>query len=437
MTASPHLVAANHSVPARNTWPTAEQILLLHAALDEEPEQALDAWKQWRRSTDFENLDYGSHRLLPLLHSNLVRHGAQPHPWLGRMKGLHRHSWVRNQRLLAGAAGLITALRGEMGVEVLLLKGAALALQYYPDAGLRPMDDVDFLVPRADAPGCMDLLERHGWRAWQMWAHTGRPIRAMTPYWRTYTHSQDFIAGDMEPAGKALGVDVHWRALGDSGTSTELNEALWTKATAVRLPDGTPTLAPSPTDLLCQVCLHGLRPNLIPPVRWAADATILIRNAATGGDNAGIDWERLHRFAADHAFTLRLGAALDFLAQTLRVPVPQETRGRLRSHRVTREEEKEFRMLVDGALPMEIGLGARTMYRLHCLRSRESGWRHAAHYLCGKWNAVSPAHLPLSAASRGVRRLTRLAAWKLGYRATGNSRRNAAPVHSAPRAIRE
>ena len=63
-----------------NVWPTATQTMLLSAALAEDAIEALEAWARWRDAVDFENLDYGSHRLLPLLHRNLVRHGAEPHP---------------------------------------------------------------------------------------------------------------------------------------------------------------------------------------------------------------------------------------------------------------------------------------------------------------------------------------------------------------------
>jgi len=260
---SARLVAANPSARFNGAWPTAEQILLLHAALDQEAEAAIAAWEKWRRAVDFENLDYGSHRLLPLLHRNLVHVRAAPHPWLGRMKGLHRHSWVRNQRLFASVAALILDLRDELGTPVMLLKGAALAMHAYPDPGLRPMDDCDLLVPMEAVPGALALLERRGWRA-HGWGDTGRPMTEMTAYRRRVAHSQGFLSSEADPSWKPVALDLHWRTLLNAGNDAELNANLWGRAITVSLPDGTPVLIPDSTDLLGQICIHGLCKNPVP-----------------------------------------------------------------------------------------------------------------------------------------------------------------------------
>ncbi len=432
---SPPLLHARAAPLSWNVWPTATQTLLLRAALAEDATGALGAWARWRDAVDFENLDYGSHRLLPLLHRNLVRHGAEPHPWFGRMKGLHRHSWVRNQRLLAAVAGLARAMREELGTGVMLLKGAALATCVYPDAGLRPMDDADLLVPPAAVPGALALLERRGWKPVGGWADTGRPLAAMPARRRRFSHAQNFVA----EGNHGLGVDLHWRALNEAGVGPESNESLWPRALPVTLPDGTPVLAPDPTDLLVHVCLHGLRASAVPPVRWAADATLLLRRSATAtagtgaeGRTAAVDWERLHRFAVTHAFTRRLGAALDFLADTLDAPVPEDTRARLRSRLASWGEREEFRVVVGGECPPEIGLGGRLAYRLLRLRSSPeaggaagatvAGWRLAADYFCVRWNVPHPVLLPFGAGWQGARRAWRLAAWWLRRRTRASAR---------------
>ena len=105
----------------QSAWPTAAQILLLHAGLGEQRDAVIAAWDAWRDSVDFENLDYGSHRLLPLLHRNLIHHQVPAHPWFGRMKGVHRHTWVRNQRVFACIANLVREFRDELGTPVMLL----------------------------------------------------------------------------------------------------------------------------------------------------------------------------------------------------------------------------------------------------------------------------------------------------------------------------
>ena len=55
------------------------------------------------------------------------------------------------------------------------MKGAALA-DRYPEPGLRPMDDVDILLPRRDHDGCVRVLEAAGWeRRTHSRAGTTRP----------------------------------------------------------------------------------------------------------------------------------------------------------------------------------------------------------------------------------------------------------------------
>ncbi len=419
---SPSLVTPGLHVWRRAALPTTEQSLLLHAALAEEPAEALTAWEQWRASVDIENLDHGSHRLLPLLHRNLVRHQAAPDPWLNRMKGVHRYYWVQNHRLFARVSQLVERVRQELDTPVMLLKGAALAMRFYPDLGLRPMADCDLLVRPEMVARVLALLERRGWRALHGWENTRRPLAGMTARWQSFHHAQGFIADGAAPSGNAIEIDVHWRALGNMGCGPELNESLWTRAVTARLPDGPPIYTPDATDLFAHVCFHGLHTNIVPPVRWVADATVLIRRTiATAGDAPPIDWQRLFRLAADGAATLRLHAALCFLADQRFVPVPPEFLAQLRAHPVSPEEEAEFRMVVDGEPALAAGFGGRMAYRLHRLRCPAernpggpvAGWRHAADYLCGRWNVRSPLGLPLVMVQYGARRLWRLAAWRL------------------------
>src|SRR5690606_29954018 len=82
----------------------------------------------------------------------------------------------RQARLESGLAEALEVLR-EGGVRSMLLKGAALAVTAYeggfPD---RPMEDVDVLVPDAEASAAYELLRNAGWIA--DGASTGAELRA-------------------------------------------------------------------------------------------------------------------------------------------------------------------------------------------------------------------------------------------------------------------
>ena len=56
-------------------WPTHEQELLLKAVLLQ-GEGSIAAWKSWADAIDFDQLDAGSQRLLPLLYRNLVNQNS-------------------------------------------------------------------------------------------------------------------------------------------------------------------------------------------------------------------------------------------------------------------------------------------------------------------------------------------------------------------------
>ncbi|HNG96267.1 MAG TPA: hypothetical protein PLB32_25930, partial [Acidobacteriota bacterium] len=95
-----HNLIMSHPYPShlKINRPGAEQELLLQAALLN-GEQALAAWKTWCSKVDLQALDTSSYRLLPLLYHNLNRLQVK-HPWLPIMRGVHRHTWVKNQTLL-------------------------------------------------------------------------------------------------------------------------------------------------------------------------------------------------------------------------------------------------------------------------------------------------------------------------------------------------
>jgi hypothetical protein len=87
-------------VTTGGVWPTAEQELLLRAALWS-GERAIAAWLEWASRVDVVNdlVDEGSFRLLPLVYRNLDRVGLAG-PSMSRLKGVYRHSWAKGPAIL-------------------------------------------------------------------------------------------------------------------------------------------------------------------------------------------------------------------------------------------------------------------------------------------------------------------------------------------------
>ena len=89
-----------------------------------------------------------AHGLAPWAHEALGRAGLREAlaPELAdRLRDRYRETALRNRVLFASLAEIAAALTGR-GVELIPLKGAALAHRVYGNPGLRPMQDLDLLV---------------------------------------------------------------------------------------------------------------------------------------------------------------------------------------------------------------------------------------------------------------------------------------------------
>lgn len=294
--------------------PSAEQLLVLHAALDE-PAPARAAWERWRATVGLDEIDHGSQRLLPLVYRNIGAEGFDEEV-AGRLKGVYRFAWSRNQILFSRAAEAIGRLT-EAGIETLVLKGASLALLSYLDAGARPMDDVDVLVPFGRIADAVEALSAAGWQ----------PEKEDPAGWAQVHHSMA-IAG---PEGGNL--DLHWFSLWQPADDAPL----WADAVPMRI-GAAETLAPSPADQLLIACVHGTPWSPLPPFRWIADAVQVIRSAAPGPE-----WDRLVTEAKRRQLTVVTAAALAYLEEEFAVGVPDRTLVALEAAPATRHERSAFR----------------------------------------------------------------------------------------------
>lgn len=188
--------------------PTEAQSLVLHAALDERAD-AVAAWERWRAAVEFDDVDHGSMRLLPLVYRHLGADAFDVEV-AGRLKGLYRRAWSQNQLLFRHAAEAVAALEAR-GIETLVTKGASLALLAYGDVGARPMDDVDVLVPIGRTREAIEALREAGWEA----DHED-PLA-----WTEVHHSLGFAG----PGGGNM--DLHWFSLGSRPATTSSGGPPW------------------------------------------------------------------------------------------------------------------------------------------------------------------------------------------------------------------
>jgi hypothetical protein len=287
--------------------------LLRAALLDGDACRA--AWSAWRHGGgNIDNVDMPTFRLLPLVYRNLERNRVDD-PDMPRLRGVYRHTWATNQRLAHRVDRGLEALRRRR-IPTMVLKGAAMAAVHYSDAGVRPMDDIDVLVPLARAAQAFDVLQADGWSS-QVRIH---PVRVM----------RSFHAMPLSDASGAK-IDLHWRALPES----VCDDDFWSAAVPVTV-GRADTAAPGATEQLLHTCAHGLRVHSA-PLRWIADAAVILSGAE-------IDWRRLIDEASERQITGKIAMSLATLGEVLGTPIPSWVISELRAVPPSPREELLLRL---------------------------------------------------------------------------------------------
>ncbi len=324
------------------SWPEPRQDLLLQAALARN-QSAIACWENFLTEFDLDHLDEGEFRLLPLIWRNLSRHGYQGET-LAQLKSAHRQSWHKNQMLTHRLCEVLSGLE-QRGIPALLLKGLPLAHLYYEDLGLRPMRDLDMLVPEAELDRTIDHLTQTGWEQ-----TSPEEIRGSLRRYRRFGIEVAF----RNVHGEEL--DLHYH-IAHWASSAEIDELLWRSAVPLVL-QGIETRTLAPTHHLLHACVHGAAWNAVPPMRWVADAVMLARGGA-------IDWKWLDGFARRQQLVLPLLAAFTYLSERFEISVPSDLFDQWRSVEFSLSDLAEFDHQTRPAAPQSLPDVIRVAYRHH------------------------------------------------------------------------
>ena len=256
------------SAGAEGGWqPTALQGLLLDAAFGER-DRAEDAFARWVRATDFDVIDHESFKVLPLVAHRLDELGLET-PESPRLRGIVRRSWLEHQLVVRAALPTLDHLIAR-GFDVIVLGGAALGALAYESPALRPILQLEVLVPEFAGDG-------------------GPPTAADTPV-HVRTHATE-----------------EWRW---PGADDGLRAAARPFAVLHR-----PLRTLNPEDELLVTCVRGVRWAAVPQVQWIADARKLLGRAPCS-------WAALMARAVELRVADRLALALELLADRFEVAVP-------------------------------------------------------------------------------------------------------------------
>jgi len=314
---------------AQIQFATPSELCLLRAALLEGP-PAGEALERWLASLQNEEIAHGfsglgsaSRRLLPLVYRN-AKTFIPPH-LKDPLRLIHHEYWADNQKRLNRLQELLLWFE-EKQVPTLVLKGMALSILHYRDMALRPTSDLDILVPEDRAPEVVGWLQRDGWSPEYYLSSAPKQ-----PYFYRHTH-----AIPMEHPHFGV-LDLHWHVLAEA-TFRGADRPFWRDSVPLAV-NRIQTRGLNPTDQLLHAGIHGFVANAFPPIRWIADAVIILRSSS-------VDWTRLVSLARELRVTIPLGDCLSFLRATFSAPVPEEVVDELKAVVVDQSERRYFETLV-------------------------------------------------------------------------------------------
>jgi hypothetical protein len=286
-------------------FPNGAQKLLLKAALFDRNE-AFSSWEKWKSTVDFEeDVDHGSYRLLPLVYDKLHKNGYSD-VLSGRLKGIYKRSWMENQQIFHHASEIIKNF-SEAQIPVIAMKGIPLSFLVYDNPATRPMSDADILVPYQKAGEAVALLKKEGYKP---------ANEAILEHDLLYGRGMGFT----DDNGREL--DLHWRAMPDSIKSAKKSD-FWDQAAPMNVM-GANAFRFSYTDELLQTIVHGLRKNPEPPIRWVADAFLLIKY-----HGEEIEWNRLLKYARRYKVLIQLKEGLNYLVNEFKIGIPADVMDKL------------------------------------------------------------------------------------------------------------
>jgi hypothetical protein len=342
-------------------------------------------------------------RAAPVLWRRLVRLGLDG---VGAEAGdvLRRHALIAGfqQKHLEGRLTEILDLLQASGLEVMLLKGAALSTTAYETFLDRPMGDIDLLLPAHQVDTAYALLLRDGWKR--------ADFAETESYYSTHHH----LAPLRDPRVPGTVLEVH-RDLFPARTPMQLPVREFRENARITDWRGRPVEVPAVTHALLHLCIHFAWSHMMSMGAWRTFSDL---HAIIGRER--IDWKEFCEAAVRTRastccyWTLRLATTCasvrvpaDVL-QTLRPPGPGLLLGRLERH------------VAANLIPVDRACPSTYLFNRMWEAAIRPGW--SGHGANRPWQQNPPGPgRPPSLSSRGRAHLRQLAGWRR-YIATVASR---------------
>jgi hypothetical protein len=281
-----------------------------------------------------------------------------PAPLERELRGFYYANAARNSRLFHELHRVLSRFAAE-GVPVMALKGAALAETVYGNAAVRPMTDLDLLVPPAQVRPAQAALAglNYSMDCREPWPGFSRRYRSVMEYQQSDTGRH------------SVRVDLHWWPLDVPYYRRILTKDLFARAQTACIA-GTRALVPGKEDHLLCLCGHmALHERYKATLMRSYDMAMLIHH-----QEHGLDWELVMQRSMDWGLVIPLQRALARLERLWPACVPGIVSQEVAGLRPTRTEQRIHRWAVDRrqnptsdvllSLATMPGLGPKTLFLL-------------------------------------------------------------------------
>jgi len=223
-------------------------------------------------------------RVAPLIF-HVLRQGDHwdqvPQPAARRLQMAYRQTRAENRLRVDALRDTLMRLAG-VGIRVAPLKGAALGQWIYKDAAVRPMTDLDVLVPPQQAGHAIDVLLQAGYR---------RMVTELRPGFDLQ------FRGELElqfPGPVPYCIELHWRLIDMHWVDRHVDyAALWERAEPASW-SGEDAYRLGIEDWLLHQAAHAVYKHRKLTLLDLCDVDQLVRNAGSA-----LDWERLSQIGRD------------------------------------------------------------------------------------------------------------------------------------------
>lgn len=242
---------------------------------------------------------------------------SAPPPELAQLAGRYLLTAAGNKKIFADLRDALQVLE-EAGVQVVVLKGAALAETVYGDPGLRPMVDVDLLVRREHVERAVSALLAAGFRR-------AGPPELRPGFDRDFRVEIEMVSAGAQP----VGVEIHWHLTGPLFVCRRVNyPGLWSRVVPASVASRS-TLVLGPEDWVLHLVAHACYKHRQLSLLDLCDLDRLIRFF---GER--LDWELLLALGEERRWLPAFAMAIEWACRLLETPVPEFVVTRARSCRL-------------------------------------------------------------------------------------------------------